>query len=340
MTPESIVRIQELLEVLETQKDHLVIDAGAHISDLEQLSGWDRERFHANHNYYHGRPIDAQGLLAEMQLAEVDMALVWPNPSVLHCTDDLQHNLAVLLAGNHYVYESVRQHPARFIPGGWVDPRHCQLDHALQLVEQLVNNFGFVFIKVTPGREATALDSKPVQEIIRRIVSLGAIPCFHVGAEAPFVPAPALERLTALYPNHPLLAIHMGGSGAGVERADEIYHQARELGLWRPTIRYALSAKREPYLESDFISYQLAGEPFSRNLFCASDVPFGRMTWKFGGFRAMLRSFLHGKLHYDARLRANPTLFNADDVQNYLGRNLAEFVISGYHNLLEHHGAV
>jgi hypothetical protein len=63
------------------------------------------------------------------------------------------------------------------------------------------------------------------------------------------------------------------------------------------------------------------------------------MTWKFGGFRALLRGFLNGKLHPDPRLRANPTLFTPHDVQNYLGRNLADFIITSYQTLLEPHGA-
>ena len=98
----------------------------------------------------------------------------------------------------------------------------------------------------------------------------------------------------ALQPEHPVLAIHMGGSGAGYPEADELYRQARELGLRRSNIRYVLSAKRDTHIESDLIAYTQAGEPFCRNLSCASDAPYGRMTWNFGGFRAMFRSLQDG----------------------------------------------
>ncbi len=138
----------------------------------------------------------------------------------------------------------------------------------------------------------------------------------------------------ALQPEHPVLAIHMGGSGAGYPEADELYRQARELGLRRSNIRYVLSAKRDTHIESDLIAYTQAGEPFCRNLSCASDAPYGRMTWNFGGFRAMFRSLQDGAHHTDPRVREHPGLFTQEIVRGYLGRNLAELVIHGYQELL------
>src|SRR5258706_16412034 len=122
----------------------------------------------------------------------------------------------------------------------------------------------------------------------------------------------------------------MGGGGAGYMEAEILYHKARELGLRWPNIRFVLSAKRDTHIESDLITYQLAGEPFCKNLFCASDAPYGRMTWNFGGFRAMFRSLTDGDNHTDARLRAQPGLFTAENVQGYLGGNFAEFAAAGY----------
>jgi predicted TIM-barrel fold metal-dependent hydrolase len=269
-----------------------------------------------------------------MAMADVDMALIWQNPAATPYKDDPQHNFEALLAANRYVLDSACRHPDKLIPGGWVDPKACGVDGALRLVEMLVTEFGFLFIKMNPAQNRFPIDSELVVRVTERIVELGAIPVFHFGADTPFTPAAGLERIATLNPYHPILAIHMGGGGAGYVEADELYRQARELGLRRPNIRFALSAKRDTHIESDLIAYQLAGEPFCHNLFCASDAPYGRMAWNFGGFRAMLRSLQDGARHPDARLRQNPNLFTDAAVQGYLGRNFAEFVVAGYRYLL------
>ncbi len=71
----------------------------------------------------------------------------------------------------------------------------------------------------------------------------------------------------------------------------------------------------------------MAGAPFSENLYCASDAPYGRQTWNFGGFRCMFNSMLDGVEHTDQRVRANPNMFNEKVIQNYMGGNFAKLVI-------------
>ncbi len=335
MNSEGLARIQQLMGFLEAGKDHHVIDAGTHIADLTKVTGWVQERCKATHNYYHGRPIAAEHLLAEMEMAGVQMALVWQNHATISFNADPQENFRAALAANKYVLEFWRQHPDKVIPGGWVDPKACGLDGALKMVEMLVQDFGFLFVKLKPSHSQFAIDSKPMQEVVNCIVGLGAIPVFHFGADTPFTPAAGLESIASLHPHHPVYALHMGDGGASYAQADDLCQQARELGLWRSNIRYALSAKRDTHIESDLITYQLAGEPYCRNLFCASDAPYGRMAWKFGGFRAMLQSLQHPK-HPDPRVRSNQEFFNHDAAQNFLGRNFADFVITGYRTLLEH----
>ena len=95
-----------------------------------------------------------------------------------------------------------------------------------------------------------------------------------------------------------------------------------------------MSAKRDTHIESDLITYQLAGEPFSRNLMCGSDAPYGRMTWNFGGYRWMFRSLLDGARHTDKRLRLRPDAFNEDAVAGYLGGNLVQFTLDTCRRLL------
>jgi predicted TIM-barrel fold metal-dependent hydrolase len=334
MPPSQIHAIEKLIRFLEEHRDRLIIDADTHATDLRQLDDALRWRCEASPDYFQGRPTSAEDLLAEMRMAHIDMALIWQNPSATRYFDEPAENFATLLAANAYVRDAAQCHPRHFIPGGWIDPRALGLDLALELVDRLVTDFGFLFIKLNPAQNGYAIDSDSVRAVVRRIVEHGAIPAFHFGADTPYTPADGLERIAGMFPEHPVLAVHMGGGGAGYNEADELYLQARELGLRRPNIRYALSAKRDTHIESDLIRYQLAGQPYCRNIFFASDAPYGRMTWNVGGFRAMLDSLIEGSHHTDPRVRSNPGLFTPEVAQNYLGRNFADFIVAGYRRLL------
>jgi hypothetical protein len=170
-------------------------------------------------------------------------------------------------------------------------------------------------------------------------MELGCTPAFHFGADTPFTPAEGLARIAQLHPEVPVLAVHMGGGGAGYVEADDLCREARALGLHQPNIHFVLSAKRDTHMESDLITYQLAGPEAARRLFCGSDAPYGRMTWNFGGFRAMLGSLCKGAEHPDPRLKAVTGLFTPEAVRGFLGSNFADFTISAYQRWLEHRQA-
>ena len=205
------------------------------------------------------------------------------------------------------------------------------------MVEMLIGEFGFLIVKMNPSKGKFSIDNPQVVAVVDRIVALGGIPAFHFGADSPNTPAEGIRRLAQRNPGHPLIAVHMGGGGAGYDAAEQLYLDARHLGLECPNLRFVLSTKRDVHIESDLITYQLAGEPFCYNLFCGSDAPFGGMTWNFGGFRAMFESLLHGARHTDARMRANPGLFTPKAVRHYLGGNFATFAAEGYRHLLAVH---
>jgi hypothetical protein len=131
----------------------------------------------------------------------------------------------------------------------------------------------------------------------------------------------------------------MGGGGAGYLEAEGLYQDSLALGLRMPNIRFIFSAARDTYIEEALIQYQLAGPPFCHNLFCGSDAPYGRMTWNFGGFRAMFDGLMDAARHPDERVRQNPGLFTPAEVRNYLGANFANFVLQGYDRLFERQAA-
>ena len=335
MNKQVVADVLRRIEFLEAHAHRLVIDADTHATDTARLGGEQRRQFESAVDYYHGRPASAEDLLDEMRMADVDMALIWQNPAVTPYCGDAAQDSESLLAANRYIRDAARRFPDRFIPAGWVDPQACGVEGALRMTEILIHEFGFLIVKMNPAQNMYPIDSESVIAVVDRIVELGGIPAFHYGADTPFTPAGGLERIALRHPAHPVVAVHMGGGGAAYIQAEQMYRESRSLGLHRPNIRFLLSARRDTHTESDLIAYQAAGEPFCRNLCCASDAPYGRITWNFGGYRQIFRSLMEGSNHPDPRLRANPGLFTPEAVQGYLGGNVARLVVDGYRHLLK-----
>lgn len=326
-------RIEHQLAYLIENTGKLVIDADTHLSDIKNMHPILKEKLASTPDYYQGRPIDADDLIREMSMAQVDMCLIWQNPAATMYVDDQEKNYESLLAANHYIYRSAVRHPEKFIPAGWTDPKALGFENAVKLANICVNEFGFPIVKMNPAQNQFPIDSPQVNDMVTEIVKLGAIPAFHYGADTPFTPASGLENLAKQFPETPIIAIHMGGGGAGYIEAEDLYHQSRKLGLKHPNIKYVLSAKRDTHIESDLITYQMAGKPFKNNIFCASDAPYGRQTWNFGGYRWMFESLMNRENHTDERVRSNPGLFSESDVKGYMGGNFAGLIIERYIHL-------
>jgi predicted TIM-barrel fold metal-dependent hydrolase len=334
MNPSAREALERLIEHLETNAHRLVIDADTHATDPASLPVEARRRCEEGGDYYHGRPVSAEDLIREMDGAGVDMALTWQNPLATAYSGELEQNTRALEAANRYVRDTARRYPDRFIPAGWVDPKGCGLENALAMVKLLVEEFGFFIVKLNPAQNRFPIDGPEVAAVVDRIVQLGATPAFHFGADTPYTPAEGLRRVAQRHAGHPVLAVHMGGGGASYGAAEQLYADARRLGLECPNVHYVFSAKRETHIESDLIAYQLAGEPFCGHLFCGSDAPFGRIAWNFGGYRAMFRGLIDGAGHTDARVRARRGLFTPEAARNYMGGNFARFAAAGCRGLL------
>ncbi len=323
-------RIIHQVNFLIKNKDHLAIDSDTHPSDLSLLSGKILEKYKNSKNYYHGRPISGDELLREMKMAAVDMSLIWQNPAATPYTDNQSENYNCLLKANEYIFHLGQSYPEKFIPAGWTDPKALGLDKAMKIVDIFMNDFGFLIVKMNPAQNAFPIDGVEVMTIVEKIAENNGIAAFHYGADTPYTPAEGLEKIASSFPEIRIIGIHMGGGGASYNEAEELYNQTRELGLKCPNLFFVQSAKRDTHIESDFISYTLEGEPFCKNIACASDAPYGRQTWNFGGYRMMFKSLLNSAEHTDERVRNNPDAFNEVIIQNYMGRNIAELIIEGY----------
>ncbi len=330
MIADVIERIVRQVNFLTKNKNHLTIDADTHPTDLELLSGSLLDKYTRTPNYYHGRPISGDDLLREMKMAGVDMALIWQNPAATPYTTDQNENYNRLLLANEYIYKLGQSYPEKFIPAGWTDPKALGLDNALKIVDVFMDEFGFLVVKMNPAQNAFPIDSEEVITIVDKISKNKGIAAFHYGADTPYTPASGLEKIARSFPDTRIIGIHMGGGGASYNEGEELYNQTRELGLKYPNLFFVQSAKRDTHIESDFITYTLEGKPFSKNIACASDAPYGRQTWNYGGYRMMFKSLQNSGEHTDNRVRNNPEAFNEDMQQNFMGRNLAELIIDGY----------
>jgi predicted TIM-barrel fold metal-dependent hydrolase len=269
-----------------------------------------------------------------MDAAGVDMALSWQNPAVLEYGDDPATNHERLSAANRYILDLATRYPDRIIPAGWTDPKALGVEGAIVLARRCVREWGFPVVKMNPAQNGFPIDSPVVLEVVDAVVAEGAVPAFHFGGDTEFTPAEGLERVAERHPEHPVIAVHMGGGGSHYVHGEPLYLASRALGLRRPNIFYILSAKRDTHIESDVVSYRLAGPPFSRNLAVASDAPYGKVAWNFGGYRGMFAAMRDGARHTDPRLRDRPGLLDDEAVQDLMGRNLADLVIATDRRLL------
>ena len=337
--------IKNRIDYLENNKNHLIIDGDTHPSDVDALDPEIRGPYQSTPNYYQGRPISAPDLVREMDLAGVDACTSWHNPSSIQyeAVNEINYlrpspanrvNYKKLHASNKYVFESSKTYPERILPAGWTDPLALGIEMAEEMARICIEEFGFLIVKMNPAQNEFHLNDPGVLRITKLIAALGGIPAFHFGGDTKYSPASAMEEVADQLGDHPVLAVHMGGGGSHYVDGDPLCQEARELGLRRTNIFYVLSAIRDCHIESNLITYQLAGEPHRQQVACGSDAPYGKMTWNFGGFRSLFNGLLKGEQHTDPRLREHPDLFDEYSVQNYMGRNLANFLIKGYKALL------
>lgn len=334
MKPDVKERISSQLEFLGKNKNTLIIDADTHISDISHVKGELLVKYRRTPDYYHGRPISAEELLNEMVLAGIDMSLIWQNPATTAYSEDKKQNFENLLLANEYICRKAGEYPEQFIPAGWTDPKALGAENARKLSEICIRDFGFPIVKMNPAQNAFPIDSKEVYRIIETIKENNGIVAFHYGADTKYTPVSGLEKLATSFPGLRIIAVHMGGGGASYLEGEAMYNETRAMGLKYANLFFIQSAKRDTHIESDFITYTLAGAPYTNNIACGSDAPYGRQTWNFGGYRLMFTSLLNTEKHMDPRVRENAELFNHDMVKNYMGRNIAELVIDGYKKII------
>ena len=331
-----IQRIQRQLDYLSENRNKIIADTDTHLTDFSGMTSQMLYKYYSTHNLYQGRPISVEDLLAEMEMAGVDVCLCWQNPAATPYRGGEQ-NFEALLKSNRYIFECSCKYPEKIIPSGWTDPKALGVEDAKEMVRICVEDFGFPIIKMNPAQNAYQIDDERVIELTRSVIEYGAVPAFHFAADTSYTPTEGLCHLAQLFPESEILAVHMGGGGSSYLEAETMYNEIRELGLVYKNLYFVESAKRDIHIESDLITYTLAGEENYKRIFCASDAPYGRMTWNYGGYRCMFKSLMNGEKHTDPRVRENAALFTPELVQRFMGGNFADFIIKRYSEMLKKH---
>lgn len=335
ITSTAAARFARQADFLRRNASRLVIDGDVHPTGRDELPAGIRDHIDTDANYYHGRPLLTEQLLARMDQAGIDMSMCWQNPAVLLYGSDQDENARKLAAANEHISLLGKEYPERVIPAGWTDPKALGVERAIKLARRCVEEFAMPVVKMNPAQNQYPIDSDEVAEVVDAIVALGAVPAFHFGSDTPYTPAEGLARIAQRNPDSPVIGVHMGGGGGHFVEAEPIYQAARRIGLENPNIFFVVSAKRDTHLESALITYAAAGEPFSRNLAAGSDAPYSGMVWNYGAFRALFATLRDGRTHGDARLAARPDLFDDEMISGFMGGNLARLVAEASERILE-----
>jgi len=223
----------------------MLIDADCHISSRQAGPG-----------------ISADELVRQLDALGVDRAVCWPMVSYTR----------EIASDNRAIYEGVRAYPDRIIPFAGVNPL-LGMDAALDELSRCIETYGVKGIKLNGARDGYYIDDPRLSlPLIERIAGAHLALAFHCGANDyerthPF----RIAKVSELYPDLPILVVHMGGSG--------------QPGLYEAVIEFATKYSTW-YLvdsEADYRQVHKALTMLGAERVCyGSDTPFCPMRFEWG----------------------------------------------------------
>jgi len=230
----------------------MIIDADCHLSSQK----WD------------SLAITAPELVAEMDRAGVDKALVWLKPP--YNKDIVPENRAV--------YEAQKRYADRLLGFGWTNPRLGK-DNCLDTIKQCFEEYGLYGIKFNGAQDDYVIDDKAILPFIEKAAAYGKPIAFHIGADFYENTHPyRLGTIAARFPSISFLMVHMGGTAwRTLDRA------AVEVATRYPNVTLIGSAISEiPILNA-------IGSLGADRLCFGSDMPFRLQHVQLAMYRALLR---------------------------------------------------
>jgi predicted TIM-barrel fold metal-dependent hydrolase len=223
---------------------------------------------HISSHKFDGVAITASELIAQMDRAGVDKALVWLKPPY---NKDIEPE-------NRAIYQAAKQHSGRLLPFGWANPR---LGAATRdTIRRCFEEYGFYGIKFNGAQDDYVIDDATLAlPAIELAAAYGKPIAFHIGADFYENTHPyRLGRIAAAFPEIPLIMIHMGGAGL-----PSLDRSAIEVAESHPNITIIGSAIGE---QAILRAIELLG---ARRICFGSDTPFRLMHVQLAMYRALMR---------------------------------------------------
>jgi hypothetical protein len=232
-----------------------IIDADCHISSEK----------------HDGIAITVDDLLARMERARVDQALIWLKP--VYNKDIAPENRAV--------HAAVKAYPHKFYGFGWINPRLGR-EAALAAMKQSFEEYGFSGIKFNGAQDEYVIDDEKLAlPLIEAAARFGKVIAFHIGADFYENTHPyRLGAIAARFPETRFLMVHMGGAGT-----PSLDRSAIETAVRYPNITLIGSAIHENAIAR-------AIEVLGPDRLCfGSDSPFRMMHVQLAMYKALLEDF-------------------------------------------------
>ena len=223
----------------------MIIDADCHISARKT-----------------GIDLDPDELVRQMDALGVDKAVCWP---IVSYTREIAGD-------NQTIYAGAKAHPDRMIPFGGVNPR-LGMDQAKDELKRCIEVYGFKGVKLNGARDGYYIDDPALSlPLVEMIAAAGLVLSFHCGSNDFEKTHPyRVAKISALYPDLPIMLIHMGGSHLPTMH-DAVIDLAEKHPQW-----YLVDS------ESDYRKIHKALKVLGPSRLCyGSDAPFCPMRYEWG----------------------------------------------------------
>jgi len=231
----------------------MIIDADCHISSRR----------------FDGIALTGPDLIAQMDRAGVDKALIWLRPPYDRAIEP----------ENRAVYEATKNYGDRLLGFGWANPRLGR-QTTFNTIRRCFEEYGLRGIKFNGAQDDYVIDDDRVAMLfVEAAAAYGKPIAFHIGADFYENTHPTrLGRIAARFPEIPFLMVHMGGAGLpALDRA------AVEVAAQHPNIFLIGSGIHERAVLN---AINVLGP---ERLCFGSDAPFRLMHVQLAMYRALLR---------------------------------------------------
>ena len=149
--------------------------------------------------------------MQRIERAGIDKSLTWLAP--FYSGTEIEGH-------NRYVYDAVQKYPEKLLGYGWADPT-ISVEHALKMVKVCTEEYGFYGVKLNGAQNNYRIDDRElVLPVIDAIAKSGKTLALHIGPDAYENTHPLrAEKIAKLYPELPILMIHMGMTDADMTAA-------------------------------------------------------------------------------------------------------------------------